>query len=169
MPYKLTVNGHPTTVDVPAETPLLWVIRDVLNLTGTKYGCGMALCGCCTVHLNGEAIRSCLTPVSAAANKRVTTLEGLSPDGTHPVQLAWQELDVPQCGYCQAGQMMSASALLAKKPNPTDADIDAAMDGNICRCGTYLRIRKAVHRAAEIAAKQSAQPTHADLIEAEKA
>jgi isoquinoline 1-oxidoreductase alpha subunit len=129
----------------------------------------MALCGCCTVHLNGEAIRSCLTPVSAAANKRVTTLEGLSPDGTHPVQLAWQELDVPQCGYCQAGQMMSASALLAKKPNPTDADIDAAMDGNICRCGTYLRIRKAVHRAAEIAAKQSAQPTHADLIEAEKA
>jgi isoquinoline 1-oxidoreductase alpha subunit len=169
MPYKLIVNGHPTTVDVPAETPLLWVIRDVLNLTGTKYGCGMALCGCCTVHLNGEAIRSCLTPVSAAANKRVTTLEGLSPDGTHPVQLAWQELDVPQCGYCQAGQMMSASALLAKKPNPTDADIDAAMDGNICRCGTYLRIRKAVHRAAEIAAKQSAQPTHADLIEAEKA
>jgi len=169
MPYKLIVNGHPTTVDVPAETPLLWVIRDVLNLTGTKYGCGMALCGCCTVHLNGEAVRSCLTPVSAAANKRVTTLEGLSPDGTHPVQLAWQELDVPQCGYCQAGQMMSASALLAKKPNPTDADIDAAMDGNICRCGTYLRIRKAVHRAAEIAAKQSAQPTHADLIEAEKA
>jgi len=169
MPYKLIVNGHPTTVDVPAETPLLWVIRDVLNLTGTKYGCGMALCGCCTVHLNGEAVRSCLTPVSAAANKRVTTLEGLSPDGTHPVQLAWEELDVPQCGYCQAGQMMSASALLAKKPNPTDADIDAAMDGNICRCGTYLRIRKAVHRAAEIAAKQSAQPTHADLIEAEKA
>jgi isoquinoline 1-oxidoreductase alpha subunit len=156
-------------VDVPADTPLLWVIRDTLNLTGTKYGCGMALCGCCTVHLNGEAIRSCLTPVSAAANKRVTTLEGLSHDGTHPVQIAWQEIDVPQCGYCQAGQMMSASALLAKKPNPTDDDIDAAMDGNICRCGTYLRVRKAIHRAAEIAAKQSAQPTHADLIEAEKA
>ncbi|MGD0958088.1 MAG: (2Fe-2S)-binding protein [Candidatus Acidiferrales bacterium] len=169
MPYKLIVNGHPTTVDVPADTPLLWVIRDTLNLTGTKYGCGMALCGCCTVHLNGEAIRSCLTPVSAAANKRVTTLEGLSHDGTHPVQIAWQEIDVPQCGYCQAGQMMSASALLAKKPNPTDDDIDAAMDGNICRCGTYLRVRKAIHRAAEIAAKQSAQPTHADLIEAEKA
>jgi len=169
VPYKLIVNGHPTTVDVPADTPLLWVIRDTLNLTGTKYGCGMALCGCCTVHLNGEAIRSCLTPVSAAANKRVTTLEGLSHDGTHPVQIAWQEIDVPQCGYCQAGQMMSASALLAKKPNPTDDDIDAAMDGNICRCGTYLRVRKAIHRAAEIAAKQSAQPTHADLIEAEKA
>jgi len=169
MPYKLTVNGQPKTVDVPADTPLLWVIRDVLGLTGTKYGCGMALCGCCTVHLNGEAIRSCLTPVSAAANKRVTTLEGLSHDGTHAVQLAWQEIDVPQCGYCQAGQMMSASALLARNPHPTDDDIDAAMDGNICRCGTYLRIRKAIHRAAEIAAKQSAQPTHADLIEAEKA
>jgi isoquinoline 1-oxidoreductase subunit alpha len=169
MPYKLIVNGHPTTVDVPADTPLLWVIRDTLNLTGTKYGCGMALCGCCTVHLEGEAVRSCMTAVSRAADKRVTTLEGLSHDGTHPVQLAWEEIDVPQCGYCQAGQMMSASALLAKKPHPTDADIDAAMDGNICRCGTYLRIRKAIHRAAEIAAKQSAQPTHADLIEAEKA
>ena len=169
MPYKLIVNGRPTTVDVPADTPLLWVIRDTLNLTGTKYGCGMALCGCCTVHLEGEAVRSCMTAVSRAADKRVTTLEGLSHDGTHPVQLAWEEIDVPQCGYCQAGQMMSASALLAKKPHPTDADIDAAMDGNICRCGTYLRIRKAIHRAAEIAAKQSAQPTHADLIEAEKA
>lgn len=169
MPYKLIVNGHPTTVDVPADTPLLWVIRDTLNLTGTKYGCGMALCGCCTVHLEGEAVRSCMTAVSRAADKRITTLEGLSHDGTHPVQLAWEEIDVPQCGYCQAGQMMSASALLAKKPHPTDADIDAAMDGNICRCGTYLRIRKAIHRAAQIAAKQSAQPTHADLIEAEKA
>ena len=169
MPYKLTVNGQPKTVDVPADTPLLWVIRDVLGLTGTKYGCGMALCGCCTVHLNGDAVRSCMTPVSAAADKHVTTLEGLSADGTHPVQIAWQEIDVPQCGYCQAGQMMSAAALLAKKPNPTDADIDAAMDGNICRCGTYLRVRKAIHRAAEIAAKQPAQPTHADLIESEKA
>lgn len=169
MPYKLIVNGHPTTVEVPGDTPLLWVIRDTLGLTGTKYGCGMALCGCCTVHLNGEAVRSCTTPISSAADKHVTTLEGLSADGTHPAQLAWQEIDVPQCGYCQAGQLMSAAALLAKNPHPTDAEIDDAMDGNICRCGTYLRIRKAIHRAAEIAAKQSAQPTHADLIEAEKA
>jgi isoquinoline 1-oxidoreductase subunit alpha len=169
MPYNLIVNGRPTTVDVPADTPLLWVVRDILDLKGTKYGCGMALCGCCTVHLNGEAVRSCTTPISSAAGKHVTTLEGLSEDGTHPVQIAWQDLDVPQCGYCQAGQMMSASALLAKNPHPTDADIDAAMDGNICRCGTYLRIRRAVHRAAEIAAKQSAQLTHADLIESEKA
>jgi len=169
MPYNLTVNGRPTTVDVPAETPLLWVIRDILDLKGTKYGCGMALCGCCTVHLNGEAVRSCTTAISAAAGKHVTTLEGLSEDGMHPVQLAWQEIDVPQCGYCQAGQIMSASALLAKNPHPTDADIDAAMDGNICRCGTYLRIRKAIHRAAEIHAKQSAQLTHADLIASEKA
>jgi len=155
MPFKLTVNGKPTTVDVHADTPLLWVIRDVLDLKGTKYGCGMALCGCCTVHLNGEAVRSCQTPISAAAGKHVTTLEGLSADGTHPVQLAWEELDVPQCGYCQAGQMMSASALLARTPNPTDAQIDAAMDGNICRCGTYLRIRRAIHRAAEIAASRT--------------
>jgi len=169
MPYKLTVNGHLKTVDVPGDTPLLWVIRDILDLKGTKYGCGMALCGCCTVHLDGEAVRSCMTAVSAAAGKHVTTLEGLSADGTHPVQLAWQEIDVPQCGYCQAGQMMSASALLSKNPHPTDADIDVAMDGNLCRCGTYLRIRKAIHRAAEIAAKQTAQPTHADLIESEKA
>ena len=169
MPYTLTVNGRPTTVDVPAETPLLWVIRDILDLKGTKYGCGMALCGCCTVHLNGEAVRSCTTAISAAAGKHVTTLEGLSEDGMHPVQLAWQEIDVPQCGYCQAGQIMSASALLAKNPHPTDADIDAAMDGNICRCGTYLRIRKAIHRAAEIHAKQSAQTSNADLIASEKA
>ena len=157
MSYKLTVNGHPATVDVPEDTPLLWVIRDVLSLHGTKYGCGMALCGCCTVHLNGEAVRSCTTSISQAAGKHVTTLEGLSADGTHPVQVAWQEIDVPQCGYCQAGQMMSASALLAKNPHPTDADIDAAMDGNICRCGTYLRIRKAIHKAAEIAASRSKQ------------
>jgi len=155
MSYKLTVNGQPHTVDVPAGTPLLWVVRDVLGLHGTKYGCGMALCGCCTVHINGEAMRSCTTAIESAAGKHVTTLEGLSADGTHPVQIAWQEIDVPQCGYCQAGQMMSASALLAKNPHPTDADIDAAMDGNICRCGTYLRIRKAIHKAAEIAAKQS--------------
>ena len=158
MPYKLTVNGRPATVDVHEDTPLLWVIRDVLNLHGTKYGCGMALCGCCTVHLNGEAVRSCTTPITAAAGKHVTTLEGLSADGTHPVQLAWKEIDVPQCGYCQAGQMMTASALLAKNPKPTDADIDAAMDGNICRCGTYLRIRKAVHTASAIAAKRTKAP-----------
>jgi len=169
MPYKLTVNGRLETVDVPADTPLLWVIRDVLDLKGTKYGCGMALCGCCTVHINGEATRSCTTPISAAAGKHITTLEGLSADGTHPVQLAWEEIDVPQCGYCQAGQLMSASALLAKHPHPTDADIDAAMDGNICRCGTYLRIRKAIKRAAEIAEKQKAEPTHAELIDSNRA
>jgi isoquinoline 1-oxidoreductase alpha subunit len=158
MPYKLTVNGRPATVDVHEDTPLLWVIRDVLNLHGTKYGCGMALCGCCTVHLNGEAVRSCTTPITRAAGKHVTTLEGLSEDGTHPIQLAWKEIDVPQCGYCQAGQMMNAAALLAKNPKPTDADIDASMDGNICRCGTYLRIRKAIHTAAEIAAKRTKKP-----------
>jgi len=169
MPYKLTVNGRPETVDVPADTPLLWVIRDVLDLKGTKYGCGMALCGCCTVHLNGEAVRSCTTPISAAAGKHITTLEGLSEDGTHPVQVAWEEIDVPQCGYCQAGQLMSASALLAKHSHPTDAEIDAAMDGNICRCGTYLRIRKAIHRAAEIAAEHKSEPTHAELIDLNRA
>jgi len=168
MAYKLTVNGRPVTVDVPSDTPLLWVIRDVLDLKGTKYGCGMALCGCCTVHINGQASRSCTTTISSAAGKRITTLEGLSEDGTHPVQIAWQEIDVPQCGYCQAGQIMSAAALLAKNPHPTDADIEAAMDGNICRCGTYLRIRQAVHRAAEIKAKL-ADTNHADLIPSEKA
>ncbi len=164
MPYTLTVNGRPTTVDVPAETPLLWVIRDILDLKGTKYGCGMALCGCCTVHVNGEATRSCTTSIESAAGKHITTLEGLSEDGTHPVQVAWQEIDVPQCGYCQAGQIMSAAALLAKNPHPSDVEIDAAMDGNICRCGTYLRIRTAVKRAAEIRAKQTAQTSNADLI-----
>src|ERR1700674_5406548 len=150
MPYKLTVNGQSSTVDVSAEMPLLWVLRDVLNLRGTKYGCGIGQCGACTVHLGGRAVRACQTPVSAAANAQITTLEGLSPDGSHPVQLAWQEIDVPQCGYCQAGQIMSASALLAKTPQPTDQDIDAAMNGNLCRCGTYIRIRQAVHRAALI-------------------
>jgi isoquinoline 1-oxidoreductase alpha subunit len=165
MAFKLTVNGRLETVDAPAETPLLWVLRDTLSLHGTKYGCGMALCGCCTVHLDGVAVRSCVTPISKAAGKRITTLEGLSAGGTHPVQIAWQEIDVPQCGYCQAGQMMSASALLAKNPKPTDADIDAAMDGNICRCGTYLRIRKAIHKAAEIAARQTKAPTTAGEIE----
>src|ERR1700682_2174336 len=150
MAFKLNVNGRSTTVDVPADTPLLWVIRDVLNLRGTKYGCGIGQCGACTVHLGGRAVRACQTPVAAAANGQITTLEGLSPDGSRPVQLAWQEIDVPQCGYCQAGQMMSASALLAKTPQPTDQDIDAAMNGNICRCATYLRIRQAIHKAATL-------------------
>ncbi|MBV8902788.1 MAG: (2Fe-2S)-binding protein [Acidobacteriia bacterium] len=149
MAYKLNVNGSVSTVDVAPDTPLLWVIRDVLNLHGTKYGCGIGQCGACTVHLDGRAVRSCQIPVSAVANAKVTTIEGLSADGTHAVQVAWQEIDVPQCGYCQAGQMMSAAALLAKTPKPTDKDIDSAMNGNLCRCGTYLRIRQAVHKAAE--------------------
>jgi isoquinoline 1-oxidoreductase alpha subunit len=151
MPYKLMINGRSTSVDVPADIPLLWVIRDVLNMKGTKFGCGAGLCGACTVHLNGRAVRSCQTPVLAAANGQITTIEGLSANGTHAVQLAWQELDVPQCGYCQAGQMMSASALLAHTPSPSDTEIEDAMNGNICRCGTYLRIRPAIHRAAVIA------------------
>ena len=145
---KLTINGKPHEADVAEDTPLLWVLRDTLGLTGTKYGCGMALCGACTVHIDGAATRSCITPVSAVAGKSVTTIEGLSADRSHPVQQAWMELDVPQCGYCQSGQIMSAAALLAKTPKPSDADIDAAMAGNICRCGTYVRIRKAIHRAA---------------------
>jgi isoquinoline 1-oxidoreductase alpha subunit len=151
MPYQLTLNGRATTVDVPPDMPLLWVIRDVLGMKGTKFGCGAGLCGACTVHLNGRAVRSCQTPVSRAANAQITTIEGLSTNGTHAVQLAWQELDVPQCGYCQAGQMMSASALLAHTPSPSDTEIEDAMNGNICRCGTYLRIRPAIHRAAVIA------------------
>lgn len=150
MPFKLTINGRTSTVDVPADMPLLWVLRDVLSMKGTKYGCGIGQCGACTVHLGGKAVRSCLTPVSAAVNAPITTIEGLSAGGTHPVQIAWQEVDVPQCGYCQAGQMMTASALLAKIPQPTDKDIDDAMTGNVCRCGTYLRIRQAVHRAASL-------------------
>jgi isoquinoline 1-oxidoreductase subunit alpha len=150
MPYKLTVNGRSKTVDVEPDTPLLWVLRDVLNLHGTKYGCGIGQCGACTVHLGGQAVRSCLTPVSAAANQKITTIEGLSPDGSHPLQLAWRQIDVPQCGYCQAGQIMSAAALLAKHPRPTDADIDEAMNGNLCRCGTYVRIREAIHKAASL-------------------
>ncbi len=156
MAYKITVNGRSTMVDVPADMPLLWVIRDVLNLKGTKYGCGIGQCGACTVHLSGKPVRSCQTPVSAAANLPITTLEGLSADGSHPVQQAWIDIDVPQCGYCQAGQMMSAAALLAKNPSPTDKDIDNAMNGNICRCGTYLRIRQAIHKAAAIAGKGAA-------------
>jgi len=135
---------------VDGEMPLLWVLRDIVGLTGTKYGCGMALCGACTVHLEGAPVRSCVTPVSAASGKRVTTIEGLSSDNSHPVQRAWIELDVPQCGYCQSGQIMSAAALLAQTPQPSDVDIDAAMAGNICRCGTYQRIRAAIHRAAAL-------------------
>jgi isoquinoline 1-oxidoreductase subunit alpha len=148
----LTVNGKDVQADVEQDTPLLWVLRDTLGLTGTKYGCGMALCGACTVHLDGQPIRSCVTPVSTVAAKRVTTIEGLSTDSSHPVQRAWIELDVPQCGYCQSGQIMSAAALLARAPQPSDADIDAAMSGNICRCGTYQRIRAAIHRAAQLKA-----------------
>jgi isoquinoline 1-oxidoreductase alpha subunit len=162
MAYKLNVNGKTTTVDVPADMPLLWVLRDVLDLKGTKYGCGISQCGACTVHMKGNPVRSCQIPVSAAAGQRITTIEGLSADGSHPVQRAWQEIDVPQCGYCQAGQIMSAAALLAKKPKPTDADIDAAMDGNLCRCATYLRIRQAIHKAAELAAEPE-RPTQASL------
>lgn len=148
MPVTFTLNGTRTTVDVVPEMPLLWVLRDVLDLKGTKYGCGAGLCGACTVHLDGKAIRSCQLPASAAAGKRVTTIEGLDPAGRHPVQRAWETVDVPQCGYCQAGQLMSAAALLATTPSPTDAQIDAAMDGNLCRCATYLRIREAIHQAA---------------------
>ncbi len=147
---KLNVNGKTVEVDVDPATPLLWVLRDALGLTGTKFGCGMALCGACTVHLAGNAVRSCQVPVSAVGEQPVTTIEGLSSDRSHPVQQAWIEHDVPQCGYCQSGQIMSASALLAEKPRPTDADIDAAMSGNICRCGTYQRIRAAIRRAAQI-------------------
>jgi isoquinoline 1-oxidoreductase subunit alpha len=147
---KLSLNGKDTQVDVDGDTPLLWVLRDTLGLTGTKFGCGMALCGACTVHLDGEPIRSCVTPISAVGSKKITTIEGLSADSSHPVQRAWIELDVPQCGYCQSGQIMSAAALLARTPRPTDADIDSAMAGNICRCGTYQRIRAAIHRAADL-------------------
>jgi isoquinoline 1-oxidoreductase subunit alpha len=147
---KLQVNGSEHDVSVPPEMPLLWVLRDVLGLTGTKYGCGMAQCGACTVHLDGRALRSCVLPVSAAIGHRVVTIEGLDPQASHPVQRAWAELDVVQCGYCQPGQIMSASALLREVPRPSDAEIDAALSGNLCRCGTYQRIRAAVHRAAEI-------------------
>jgi isoquinoline 1-oxidoreductase alpha subunit len=149
---KLTVNGVEREVDAPPDMPLLWALRDLLGLTGTKFGCGIAQCGACTVHLDGVPKRSCVTPVSAAAGKKITTIEGLSQDASHPVQRAWAELDVVQCGYCQSGQIMSAVALLAAKPDPSDADIDAALSGNICRCGTYQRIRAAVHRAAEMGA-----------------
>src|SRR5688572_11759948 len=161
MPFNLNVNGKTVTVDVPGEMPLLWALRDVLNLKGTKYGCGVAQCGACTVHVDGVASRSCSIPVSTVGNKKVTTIEGLSADGRHPVQAAWQELDVPQCGYCQAGQIMSASALLSRTPKPSDAQIDTAMQGNLCRCGTYVRIREAIKRAAGIQPARTTQTARA--------
>jgi aerobic-type carbon monoxide dehydrogenase small subunit (CoxS/CutS family) len=159
---KITVNGKVMDVDAAPETPLLWVLRDHLGMTGTKFGCGMALCGACTVHLDGAAVRSCVLPVAAVEGKSITTIEGLSVGRSHPVQKAWLEIDVPQCGYCQSGQIMSAAALLSVNPSPSDADIDAAMSGNICRCGTYPRIRRAIHRAAELqqASAPAAAPFH---------
>ncbi|MGH9670967.1 MAG: (2Fe-2S)-binding protein [Terriglobales bacterium] len=149
MAISLNVNGKDRSADVGPETPLLWVLRDTLELTGTKFGCGAGLCGACTVHLDGAAVRSCSTPVSTAAGKRITTIEGLSADRSHALQQAWIEEDVPQCGYCQPGQIMAAAALLTKNAKPSDADIDSAMSGNLCRCGTYQRIRRAIHRAAK--------------------
>lgn len=157
MAFNLTVNGRSATVDAPGDTPLLWIIRDVLQLHGTKYGCGIGQCGACTVHLNGEPARSCMTPVSAAANARITTIEGLAPAHARRLQQAWLEIDVPQCGYCQVGQIMSAAALLEKNPTPTDQQIDEAMNGNLCRCGTYLRIRQAIHKAAAMHVAASAR------------
>jgi isoquinoline 1-oxidoreductase subunit alpha len=148
------LNGKSATVDVDPDKPLLWVLREDLGLTGTKYGCGMAICGCCTVHLDGDAIRSCVTPMSRVEGKQVTTIEGLSNDLSHPVQKAWMQIQVPQCGYCQPGQMMSAACLLAQNPKPTDADIAEAMSGNLCRCGTYQRVRKAIHIAASLTAEK---------------
>lgn len=149
MAVELTINGQSHSLDVDPQMPLLWAIRDIAGLTGTKYACGKALCGSCTVHIDGQPMRSCVVPVSAAAGSEVTTIEGLSEDGDHPVQVAWRELNVPQCGYCQSGQIMSAVALLENNPAPSDADIDQAMSGNICRCGTYTRIRAAIHKVAE--------------------
>ena len=149
MSLELTINGTKLSLDADPEMPLLWAIRDLAGLTGTKFGCGKALCGACTVHVDGEPVRSCSFPLSAAAGRSVTTIEGLSTDGNHPVQVAWRELNVPQCGYCQSGQIMSAVALLQRTPTPSDADIDEAMSGNICRCGTYTRIRQAIHKVAE--------------------
>jgi len=149
MALKFTLNGEPVSLDVDPDMPLLWAIRDLVGLTGTKYGCGKALCGACNVHVDGQVMRSCVVPISAAAGRDVTTIEGLSADGNHPVQVIWRELNVAQCGYCQPGQIMSAVALLERNPNPSDDDIDAAMSGNICRCGTYTRIREAIHKVAE--------------------
>jgi aerobic-type carbon monoxide dehydrogenase small subunit (CoxS/CutS family) len=151
--YQLNVNGKAASVDVPADMPLLWALRDVLDLTGTKYGCGVGSCGSCTVLIDGRAVKSCQYTAAAAVGKKITTIEGLSEDATHPIQQAWIELNVPQCGYCQAGQIMTTAALLKTTPNPTDAEIDAAMEGVVCRCGTYARIRKAIHIAAELSKK----------------
>ena len=148
MAFEFTLNGKRQTADVPGEMPLLWVLRDALGMTGTKFGCGLSECGACTVHVEGRAVKSCSVSIADVAGKRVTTIEGLSPDSSHPVQRAWIEEDVPQCGYCQSGQIMAAAALLTRTPHPTDADIDQAMRGNICRCGTYEAIRRAIHRAA---------------------
>ena len=153
MPLQITVNNETRTVDVPPDTPLLWVLRDVLDLKGAKYGCGIGVCGACTVIIDGRAVRSCMTHVGSVAGQHITTIEGLSPDGAHPVQQAWEEVDVAQCGYCQPGQIMAAAALLEHNPHPTDADIDSAMSGNLCRCGTYPRIREAIHHAAGTAAR----------------
>ncbi|MGC2658942.1 MAG: (2Fe-2S)-binding protein [Bryobacteraceae bacterium] len=168
MAIRFSLNGKSQHVEVDPDMPLLWVLRDVLGMTGTKFGCGMALCGACTVHIDGNAARSCVTPVSAISGRNVATIEGLSPDRSHPVQIAWSEADVPQCGYCQSGQIMAAAALLQKTPHPTDADIDEVMRGNICRCGTYQEIRKAIHRAAEIRAAQAAGPVKVADIESER-
>jgi len=167
MSIELTVNGKRQSVEAEPQMPLLWVLRDILGLTGTKFGCGMALCGACTVHVNGQPTRSCSLPVSMAAGKNITTIEGLSADSSHPIQRAWIDVDVPQCGYCQSGQIMSAAALLAKKSNPTDAEIDEAMRGNICRCGTYQEIREAIHRAAKLraAAEGAEQPQLQAVVE----
>ena len=148
MAVDITINGEPHTLDIEPDMPLLWAIRDIVGLTGTKFGCGKALCGACTIHVDGQAVRACSYPASAAQGRRVTTIEGLSADGSHPVQVAWRALNVPQCGYCQSGQIMSAAALLERNPSPSRAEIDAAMSGNICRCGTYTRIRAAIERAA---------------------
>jgi len=149
-PYSLIVNGRRLDVEAPADKPLLWVLREDVGLKGTKYGCGVGICGACTVHLDDEPIRSCVTQIASVANRSVVSIEGLSPDGTNPLQLAWVERDVSQCGYCQAGQIMSAAALLARTPSPTDEDVDRAMSGNLCRCGTHRRIRAAIHQAAEL-------------------
>lgn len=157
MSIQLTVNHVSATVDAPPETPLLWVLRDLLHLTGPKYGCGIGECGACTVHVGGKAVRSCMTSVGDVGSQPVITIEGLFPDGLHPVQVAWEELDVPQCGYCQAGQIMSATALLQHTAHPTDTEIDAAMSGNLCRCGTYTRIREAIHKAAQTGAAATAK------------